>query len=117
MQGKFVLSQSASTFLFLKRFSMQAISSLGIAERQPVSSRQKMKKERGAKVIKTVAPRCLLRPLLAQGEIRLALAGDCHRLGLILRAFVPRGDRVAAVGNVVDLVAPGLVRYREVGSG
>ena len=52
--------------------------------------------------------------LLAQGEIRFAPARHSHGLGLILGALVPCGDGVAAIGNVVDLVASRLVGDGEI---
>src|SRR5450432_403556 len=56
-------------------------------------------------------------PLLAQSEIRLALAGHGDRLGLVLGALVPGGDRIASVGNIFNLVTSGLVSDGKVWGG
>src|SRR5712692_2100772 len=47
--------------------------------------------------------------LLAQGKIRFGIASDINRLRLVLGAFMPRGDGVAAVGNILDLVGSRLI--------
>src|ERR1035437_2531629 len=121
MQGKFVFSQSPSTFLFLYRFSMKALVILGRAERQRLSAlRLAMKcvmKNTGSTVRLRRSPLLSLRySLLAQSEIRLAPAGHSHRIGLVLGAFMPRRYGVASIGNVFDLVVAAVVRFGKIRS-
>ena len=65
---------------------------------------------------RSLARQYWLHSLLRQGEIRFALARNGDGLGLILRAFVPRRDRIAAIGNVFDLVVPAVVSLGEIRS-
>src|SRR5579864_7520313 len=101
MQGKLVCSQSASTFLFLNRFSIPALVSLNSAERQPSSwdCERRLAKNAGSGG-RNPSPHW---SLLRQGEIRFTPARHCDGLRLVLRALVPSRDRIAAVGNVFDL--------------
>src|SRR5438046_7880004 len=62
----------------------------------------------GAKAAAT-DPRFFSSALFAQREIRLALAGHSHGLGLLLGALVPRGHGIASVRNIFNLVTSGLV--------
>src|SRR5437667_2568041 len=62
----------------------------------------------GAKAAAT-DPRFFSSSLFAQREIRLALAGHSHGLGLLLGALVPRGHGIASVRNIFNLVTSGLV--------
>src|ERR1700687_2912478 len=101
MQGKFVCSQSPSTFLSLNRFSMRGSCNLWtLVERQSSSNHEKELQIRGA------VPQAQLLPftpiemrLLRQGEIRFAAARYGDGLRLILGPFVPDGQCVTSVGN------------------
>src|SRR5579864_6323977 len=108
MQGKLVCSQSASTFLFLNRFSIAARYLLQ-AVRQLFRTR---KTEEGEQVLPT-SPH--VSPLLCQGEIRFAAASHGDGLRLILRTLMPDRHRVAAIGNVFDLVGAAVVAFSEIG--
>src|ERR1700687_2958418 len=107
MQGKFVFSQSPSTFLFLNRFSMQSVPVLAALERQKAQTR-------GAPTLRRSPG--FSSSLLTQGELRFATAGSSHRLRLILGAFVPHHQGVAAVGNVFDLVIAAVVGFGKIRS-
>src|SRR5271157_3059202 len=106
MQGKFECSQSASTFLSLNRFSIAAFFAQARVELEEKDSGSRVKS-------RTTTPRG---SLLRQGEV--CFTPTCHGDGLrlILGAFVPDGDRVAAVRNVFDLVIAAVVGLGKIGS-
>ena len=99
MQGKLVLSQSRSTFLFLNRFSMRDATLLSPTHTW-LGTPQRCEERHGDR---TAVPR---HSLLTQGEVCFRVARHRDGLRLVLDAFVPRCYGVAAVGNVFDLVAP-----------
>src|SRR5215469_4013620 len=105
MQGKLVFSQSASTFLFLNRFSIAARS---ISHAEPKLRKNEDAGSRGG------GPLPHLLWLLTQGEIRFAAACYSDGLRLILRSLVPHGHRVASVRNVFDFVTAAVVSLGEI---
>src|SRR5690349_6081414 len=107
MQGKFVCSQSASTFLFLNRFSMVIETSGALVSFQLVGS--------GAPSATTPLDPGHM-SLLGQGEIGLSAASDCNGLGLVLCPFVPDDKRVASIRDVFNLVVAALVGLRGIRS-
>src|SRR5579864_5972078 len=117
MQGKFVCSQSPSTFLFLNRFSIRVARKLRV-EVEPQPRLEARENESGSDAPSVTAPQLVTRqqPLLGQSEIGFAAARNRNWLGLILRAFVPDDESVTSIRNVFDLVAAAVVRLREVRS-
>src|SRR5215469_6280572 len=107
MQGKFVCNQSASTFLFLNRFSMVIEPSSRIRQ---LATSGKWRPKRGH------SPSSRRRSLLGQSEISFSTAGDRHGLRLVLSAFVPYDQRVATIWDVLDLIAAALIGLCEIRS-
>src|SRR5579864_6938115 len=107
MQGKFVCSQSASTFLFLSRLS--------IAARYPVpggtSTLRTRKRNAGGSFFPPPRIGC---SLLRDGEICFAAASHGDRFRLILRALVPHRDRITSVRDVFDLVVAAVICLGEI---
>src|SRR5579862_2484826 len=115
MQGKFVWSQSPSTLLSRKRFSMFVTSKASAFEPERLlEARDALNREA---VSKRAAPRVRYSTasLFRKREIRFAPTRHRNGLGLRLRAFVPDHKRVGPIRNVLDLVVAVVIRLGEVG--
>src|SRR5579863_10437832 len=107
MQGKLVFNQSRSTFLSLYRFSKVAVPSALVEWKH--STRRRQRADVTVRSLQCVR-------LFAQGEVRFGFSRYGHRLGPVLRAFVPRDHGVAAIGYVFDLVIAAVVGLGKIGS-
>src|SRR5579863_1355515 len=115
MQGKLVCSQSPSTRLSLNRFSMASLRDLKNCGRMPTGAFANQRLGIPGAVPQTDRSRYPITPrLLGKREISFGATRNCDRLRLVLRAFVPDREGVAAVGDVFDFVVAAVIRLGEI---